>query len=161
MQAKNALLNIGATLKYFRRTFDGVLKNLHRNGIGATKKQAEVISPEIEGQLWAEGCLGDDDPQKLMNTMVFCLGLNLALCSGQEHRRLSPEMFTINQGNDESNTCLVYSEFSFKNNGGCLKDRKVSNKTVKMFANVDNPDKCHSSIYKLLRNLNWKTINRM
>ncbi len=71
-------------LEYFRRAyFDGVLKNLHRSGIGANKKQAEVISIEIEERLWEEGCLGDDDTKKLLNTMMFCLGLNLALRSGQ------------------------------------------------------------------------------
>ncbi len=95
-------------LEYFRRAFDGVLKNLHRSGTGANKKHAEVISLEMEERLWEEGCLGDDDPKKLLNTMVFCLGLNLALRSGQE-RRLSPEMFAIINGSAESNTCLVYT----------------------------------------------------
>ena len=75
IREKRAVLNQGEPLdiykdpkvEYFRRTFDGILKNLHRNGIGATKKQAEVISPEMEGQFWAEGCLGDDELLRNLN----------------------------------------------------------------------------------------------
>ena len=70
---------------YFRGVFDSVLKELHQQGIRIYKKQAEVISPEVEERLWNEGVLGDDTPKKLLDTLAFCFGLNFALRSGQEH----------------------------------------------------------------------------
>lgn len=70
---------------YFRSVLNSILKELHQKGIGTSKKQAEVVSTEMEEQLWEQGILGDDTPQKLLDTMVFCLGMNLALRSGKEH----------------------------------------------------------------------------
>ena len=134
-------------LDYFRKTFDVVLKDLHRQGIGASKKQADVISIDMEERLWDGGYLGDDEPQKLLNSLVFCLGLNLALRSGQEHRRLSPDMFTVVEGSDENRSYLLYTEFGSKNNAGGLKDRKVKNKSVTIFANLEKTSKCVIHLY--------------
>ena len=82
----------------------------------------------MEEQLWKEGYLGDDNPQKLLDTLVFSFGINLALRSGQEHHRLSPNMFTLVEDSDGSSTYLLYTEFGSKNNASGLKDRKVANK---------------------------------
>ena len=54
-----------------------MLKDLRRRGIGIAKKRAEVISEELEEKLWSEGVLGDDTPEKLINTLVFVLGFSL------------------------------------------------------------------------------------
>lgn len=58
---------------------------MHQQGIGNTKKQAQVITVEVEERMWSYGILGDDTPEKLLNTLIYCLGLNLALRSGKEH----------------------------------------------------------------------------
>ena len=94
-------------LAHFRSVLDGVLKDLHRKGIGTFKKRAQIISSDLEEQLWQEDILGDDNPQKLLDTLVFCLGLNLALRSGQEHRQLRPDMFTLMELSDSSRFILV------------------------------------------------------
>ena len=65
--------------------FDSVLKELHQQGVGIVKNQAAVISDEI------------DSPPQLLDTLVYCFGLNLALCSGREHRSLKPSMFSFVQ----------------------------------------------------------------
>ena len=108
---------------YFRGVFDSVLKELHQQGIGIYKKQAEVISPEVEERLWNEGVLGDDTPKKLLDTLVFCFGLNFALRSGQEHRNLRPDMLEIKEPHD-SLAYLVYTESGSKSNSGGLHHRK-------------------------------------
>ena len=64
---------------YFRSVLDSVLKDLHRQGIGTTTKRADCISEDIEEKLWKENVLGDDTPAKLVDTLVFCFGLNFAL----------------------------------------------------------------------------------
>ncbi len=79
----------------FRSVLDSVLKDLHQQGIGIQKRQASVISEELEERMWNEGVLGDETPQNLLDTLVYCLGLNLALRSGKEHRCLKPDMFNI------------------------------------------------------------------
>jgi hypothetical protein len=108
------------------------------------KKQAEVISEGTENQLWETNLLGEDSPTKLQETLLFCLGLNLALRSGQEHRNLMPSMFEIK----ENEQYLVYSEAGSKNNQGGINHRKVTNKTVKIFANIENPSRCIVRLYK-------------
>ena len=80
---------------YFRSVLDSVLKELHAKGIGTSKKRAEVIPDELEEQLWEEGILGDDTPDKLLDTLVYCLGLQFALRSGREHRNIRPDMIEM------------------------------------------------------------------
>ena len=52
------------------------------------KKQAQVISMNFENQLWANNVLGEDTPDRLRNTVLFLLGINLALRAGDEHHAL-------------------------------------------------------------------------
>ena len=132
---------------FFRSTFDSVLKDLHQKGIGNTKKQAEVISFELEEEMWHNGLLGSDEPQKLLDTLVFGFGLNFALRSGKEHRNLRPDMIELVEPHD-SISYLLYNECGSKNNAGGLKDRKLKNKSVKLFANMENTDRCIVACYK-------------
>ena len=73
----------------------------------------------MEERLWNEGVLGDDTPKKLLDTLVFCFGLNFTLRSGQEHRNLRPDMLEIKEPHD-SLAYLVYTESGSKNNSGGL-----------------------------------------
>ena len=120
----------------FRGTFDSVLKDLHSSGVSISTKQAEVISTDLEDRLWSEGVLGSDTPQKLLDTLVFCFGLNYALHSGREHRDLRPDMLTyVEPTTGNSRPYLQYDESGSKNNPSGLRERKVTNKVVKIFAN--------------------------
>ena len=129
---------------YFRSTFDTVLKDL---GIGLHKRQAEVISEDIEERLWNEEILGDDTLKKLLDTLVFCLGMNLALRSGKEHRSLRPDMLKLHEASGVA-AYLEYTESGSKNNPGGLKHRKVQNKSVKIYANSENPRRCVVQLFK-------------
>lgn len=140
---------------FFRGALDSVLKELHRSGIGTVKKQAEVVSCETESRFWEDGILGDDSPQKLLDTLIYVLGLNLALRSGKEHRDLRPSMFEVIQSGEENGSSsrsstppyLVYSECGSKNHTGGLKERRVTNKCVKVFSNTDELNKCPVALY--------------
>ena len=134
-------------LAHFRSSFDAVLKDLHSRGIGTVKKQASVITKDVENQLWLQNILGDDTPSKLLDTLVYCLGVNLALRSGREHRSLRPDMFQLVELPD-GRRYLEYIEWGSKNNTGGLRDRKNCNKSVKIFPNDENPQRCVIRLYQ-------------
>ena len=144
-----------SSFAFFRKSFDSVLKGLHSSGIGTKRKRAELISENIEDRLWEEGSLGDSSPQQLLDTLVYCLGLNLALRSGKEHRDLRPDMFELIQ-EPYSDLNLLYTESGSKNHTGGLNDRKVANKTVKIFGNLENPKRCVITLYKKYMSLRPK-----
>lgn len=64
------------------------MKKICKEGIGSKKWQAEVISEVEEYLMWSKGLLGDDTPQRLLDTVLFYNGLYFALRSGQEHQQL-------------------------------------------------------------------------
>ncbi|XP_046377831.2 uncharacterized protein KIAA1958-like [Haliotis rufescens] len=71
-----------------RSVLDAKMKLLARKGIGVEKRQADVITEQQEDVLWETGILGEDTPQKLLDTLVYLIGLNFALRAGDEHRYL-------------------------------------------------------------------------
>ena len=69
----------------FKASLDAEMKRLQSEGIGSSKRQAEILTQEL---LWQKGLLGDATPQTLLDTMVFYNGFYFALRSGKEHRQL-------------------------------------------------------------------------
>ena len=94
---------------YCLSVLDSKLEDLHSRGISTTKKQAEVISNELEELLWEKNILGDDTPEKLLYTLVYCFGLQFALCSGKEHRKIRPDMLEVIESRG-SRPYLLYTE---------------------------------------------------
>ncbi len=74
----------------------------------------------------------------------------MALRSGQEQRKLCPSQFEIIEACEEpcEREHLVYTEFGSKNNNGGLHQRKVRNKSVKIFANTQHPERCVVGLFK-------------
>ena len=136
-----------ANFNYFRSAFDSILKNLHEKGIGIEKKRAQIITRDIAEKLWSNGCLGGSSPQQLLDTLVFGFRLNFVLHSSREHRSLHPDMLQLVEPNDLV-AYIIYTESGSKNRSGGLKDRKVTNKSVKLFANDSDPTRCFVSLYK-------------
>ncbi len=48
-------------------------------------EKASVVTSDVEDKLWKAGVLGDSNPEVLVETVVFLLGIHLALRSS-EHR---------------------------------------------------------------------------
>ena len=67
---------------------DNVMKERTAQNIGVNRRQANVISEEVEDRLWNEGYLGEDTPQKLRDTVLFLLGMHVTLCAVDEHYNL-------------------------------------------------------------------------
>ena len=68
---------------------------LHEKGIGATWKQAEIVSKEEEQTLWESGTLGAHSPLALLNSAFFYNGLYFVLRGGDEHRNLKISQLTF------------------------------------------------------------------
>ena len=57
-------------------TMDSLSSDLHSKGIGAQRRNAEIIIREDEDLLWAKGVLGSGSPQRLQHTVFFYIGPN-------------------------------------------------------------------------------------
>ena len=132
----------------FRASLDAEMKRLQGEGVGSTKKQAEVLTEAEENMLWEKGLLGDDSAQALLDTIVFCTGLYFALRSGQEHRQLRRDPCQIEVVEHPGERAyLKYTEDTSKNHPGGLKGRKITQKVVLHHANLDNPQRCFVRLF--------------
>ena len=106
----------------FRQSLDAEMKRLQSLGIGAKKKQAEVLTET--DRIWyglIKGLLGDETPKMLLGTVVFYNSLYFALRSGREHRQLrhSPCQVKVVKKPGER-PYLLYHEDTSKNHPGGL-----------------------------------------
>ena len=91
--------------------------------------------------------MGDDTPDKLRSTVLFLLGINLALRAGDEHyylRRDVPgkSLQLSFERNEKGVRCLVYREDNVtKTFDGGLKDLKKERKIVWIYPS-ENSDRC-------------------
>ena len=71
-----------------KNTVDHEMRSRARRGLVCDKRQPLVITTDEEDILWNTHVLGDDNPNKLVATLFYFIGLNFALRGGQEHRDL-------------------------------------------------------------------------
>jgi len=77
-----------AEFEGIRCKLDKKMKDLAAKGVGIEKQQSHVIYVEDEEKMWGCGILASDISDKLHDTLLYLLGLNLALRGGQEHYNL-------------------------------------------------------------------------
>ena len=125
-----------------KNVLDNVMKERAQQNIGMVAKRAEFISLDYENELWRSGTLGEDSPDKLRDTVLFILGINLALHAGDEHhdlRRNSPakcSQISFERDIASGKRCLVYREDTVtKTNDGGLANMKKQRKVVWIFPN--------------------------
>ena len=73
-----------AQVKY---SLDYHMKERREKGLGVDKKQAEIITYEMEEVLWEKGILGDKNPEQLLQTLYYLIGVNMGLRAA-EHKDL-------------------------------------------------------------------------
>ena len=95
------------------------MKRLCSMGLGVKKGQAEPTFIQEDNLLWDKGCLGEQDPHTLLDTMLFLCGIHFVLCSGEEHCSLHLSQFEV-QHDENGSECLVYTENTSKSYQGSL-----------------------------------------
>lgn len=131
-----------------KNTLDGQMKHRAKSGLGGQRKQAGIITIEEEEEMWRQGVLGTDNPTKLVNTLLYRIGLNFALRGGQEHRDLKWKNSQIKLISNKKGEFLRYSEDVSKSNQGGLKHRKVKQKVVDAYENKRDRSRCIVTIFK-------------
>ena len=126
----------GRDFKQFRIVLDNVMKERAQQNISMTVRKAEFIPISFENKLWEKGILGEDNPDKLCDTVLFLIGINCGLRAVEEHHDLwrdapgKPSQFSFKR-NETGKRCLVYEEdmVTKTNDGGLAsmrKERKIS-----------------------------------
>ena len=94
---------------------DNVMKERTAMNVGVTKRQAGLITYEVEEYLWNSSILGEDSPDKLRDTVLFLIGINVTLRAIEEHYQLQrpmpnePSQLSF-QTDCQGVRCLVYRE---------------------------------------------------
>ncbi|XP_046367712.2 transcriptional regulator QRICH1-like [Haliotis rufescens] len=116
------------------------MKKLAARGIGIVKRKADIISCEQEDILWDKGILGDDTPQKLLDTLLYLNGISFCLRRGEEHHSLKLSNFSFVEKNGIMH--LKYCEGITKTNSGGLKHKALDRKTIVVDPNAEKKERC-------------------
>ncbi len=139
-----------------QESLDLSMKLSTSEGVEINEKQAEIISFEDEEKLWTHA-FGDNDPQKLQDTLFYLNGLHFAMRSGQEHRDLTTTQLEIKYDPPS----LIYSEKQSKTYNGGLKQRRIDPKKV-VHVDIfyyDNPQRSHVRLYEKYLSVRPKTTD--
>lgn len=143
--------------KIIRDSLDASMKISTKEGGNLMKKSAGVISYEQEEKLWKHS-LGDDTPQKLINTLFYLNGIHFALRGGEEHCSLTMDQFHTEYRDGKK--CLIYTEKSSKTYVGGLKNIRNTPKQVVHYANDDNKQRCHVALFEKFVQVRPYNVNR-
>lgn len=132
-------------------TLDNVMKSRCQCGLGNDVCQAQVITFQEEDIMWEKGVLGAETPAKLLNTLVYMLGLSCALRAGKEHRALRSidhkSQFSVNYDDDGFRYLLYCEDLCSKTNKGGIKHKKYTVKQVCVYP-ARNHDRCPVTIFE-------------
>ena len=123
--------------KDVKYTLDNVMKLRTAEGVGKPVRQAEVLSESHEEYLWRIGLLGINDPDTLLNTVIFIIGKGFSLRAGKEHYSLRRppynSQFTFLHDEDGQVFLRYHEAAGLKTNKGGLKHMKIEPKCVDLY----------------------------
>ena len=139
----------GPEFNEVRTVLDNVMQERTAENVGVgDKKQAKIITYEIEEDLWERGFLGTYTPEKLRTTTYYIIGINLYLRAVGEHyalRRWMPNQesqITFHTDKTSGLRYFYYQEDAVtKTHDGGLADMRNERKKVKVYQNLSNPDR--------------------
>ena len=99
--------------------------------------------------MWEKGLLGEHNPQVLLDTLVYYIGLYFAIWGG-EHRKLRHDPSQIQLVEPAGGMpYLVFMEDVSKTNQGGLEHRKKVPKQVVHHLHAEAPERCLVRLYQL------------
>ena len=126
-------------------TLDNTMKECTERGLGNNVQKAEVLEISDEDILWNLGLLGTHNPEVLLTTVMFTIGLSCSLRVGKEHHVLHSipfdSQFTFLHDSNGNLYFRFREDLGLKTMKGSIKQRKLTGKVVDMFQ-IDNPDRC-------------------
>lgn len=133
--------------KPFHNALNNISKRLLSDGIGATKNQARVVTPDEENKLWEKGTIGTHSPNALLNAIFFYCGMYFCLRGGEEHRELKMSQLVFKDVADPSDSsktirCLEYTEHGSKNRKGLVHQVHLDNKIVRHYSDSSLGERC-------------------
>lgn len=134
-----------------RNMVDNKMKQLSKASIIHPENQAQPITIEQEEEMWRSGILGDDTPEKLINTLLYLIGVHFTFLACDEYKNLKVSAYSQLKVKIDPHTnhrFLEYVENRSKNNQGGIKSLHHKMKTAKAFENIDNPDCCIVRIFE-------------
>ena len=101
--------------KDLHAVLDRRYRQLHSQGVDATKRHSEILSNTDKEHLWETETLGVDSPLALQYAVFFYNGLNFVLRGGKEHRDLKISQLKFKNIPDPENPgedteCVEYHE---------------------------------------------------
>ena len=95
--------------------------------------------------MWDENVLGSSNPQQLIDTLLYLLGVQFALRAKDEHKALQ---MGIGYDAQSGEKFLEYRESQSKNHQGGLCDFCKPPKVVQAYENKEDPSKCVVNLYE-------------
>ena len=93
--------------------------------------------------------LGDDTPEKLVNTLLYLNGVHFALRAAEEHKSLCVGLqFKVHYDSAVGLKFLEYTECTSKCNQGGINSRYIKPKITRAYQNVTNSDRCMVRLYE-------------
>jgi hypothetical protein len=132
-----------------REALDAAMKKSAKSGTVKERKRAALVSWDDEDTMWTNGTFGSGSPRQLVDTLIFHLGLHLALRASQEHRNLlfgsdSQLQFHSSSSGEE---CLKYIERTSKNKAFGINHSRLEPKVTYIYQSPDQ-SRCVVNLYK-------------
>ena len=130
-------------------TLDNHMKQLSKEGKIAPREKALPISVQEGEKLWSLGLLDDDTLTKLVDTLLYLLGIHFGLCAVDEHKSLKiNQQISVLYDSEVGLKYLYYDENTSKCNQGGLSTRSHDNNSSRAYQNVVNSDRCIVRLYE-------------
>ena len=134
-----------------RNTLDNWMKELSKEGVICERQQSKPISVQDKDHLWDTGLLSDNTPEKLVNTLLYLIGVHFALHACDEHKALKVRaysQFKIKVDQESNRRYLEYMEKHSKTFQGGIQQLRDKPKVVHAFKNIEQPEWCIVHIFK-------------
>lgn len=131
-----------------RAALDARMKQLTKEGVGCTRKQAQPLSLQQEEALWEKEIFSLNTGEGLLYAVFWYNCKLFGLRGGDEHRNLVREQYEI-EYDTSHRRFLRFKGRSSKNVQGGLKQRKVEMKDLKVYAQPELGERCIVDIFNL------------